>query len=126
MTIPHGKLVRTGDLVVALIPGDRDPQGRPHCAPRKGELCRVTDIYPMWYGLGCQLEGKDPSPYRGFKLWEKARVRGRYQSRSFFKAVRPDGDLEKKFRDKSKPKWQTKRVSIQHSQDNEILVPEDV
>lgn len=105
MTIPYGKMVRTGDLVVALRPGDRDPQGRPHSAPRKGELCRVTDIYPMWYGLGCQLEGKDPGPYRGFKLWERAGVRGRFQSRSFFKTVPPDGELNKKLRIKSRPKW---------------------
>jgi hypothetical protein len=76
----------------------------------------------MWYGLGCQLEGKDPSPYRGFKLWERANVRGRHKSRSFFKRVPQDGDLNKKLRVKTKPEW---FVSVGHPQDNE-RTPENV
>jgi hypothetical protein len=125
MTIPHGKLVRTGDLVIALRDGDKDPQGYPHSAPRKGELCRVTDVYPMWYGLGCQLEGKDSGPYRGFKLWEKAGVRGRFQSRSFFKTVRPDGDLDKMFGRKSDRLPWTNPVVSPFPSDDALLVFED-
>jgi hypothetical protein len=97
VSVSHGRAVRTGDMVIALRDGDRDPSTHlPRVIPRKGGVYRVTDIYPMWYGLGCQLEGMDPSPFRGYILWRRARSLDRVRGRSYFRRIEADDELLQK------------------------------
>ena len=69
------KPIAVGDVVVAIKDGGHDSLGRPWQRPRTDSHYRVTSIYPMKYGLGCTLEGMDPSPYRGYFL--RVNKRGR-------------------------------------------------
>lgn len=91
-----------GDEVVAIRNGGKDRRGRPHDRPVKGEVYRITGIYRMSYGLGCTLEGLDPSPYRGFFLV----CRGELYFRKLVKDTQPataeEGSLDilKKLREK--------------------------
>lgn len=61
--------ISVGDKVVAIKDGGHDLQGRPVQRPLRGQVHIVTSIYEMRYGLGCTLQGLDPSPYRGYFLF---------------------------------------------------------
>lgn len=68
--------INIGDVVVATRNGGHDARGLPAQRPVKGQTYRITDIYEMRYGLGCELEGLDPRPYNGYFLYVESRVRG--------------------------------------------------
>jgi hypothetical protein len=67
--------VAVGDVVVALRNGGHDKLNRPVQRPILGRTYRIASIYEMKYGLGCTLEGMDPSPYRGYFLWVRAGIK---------------------------------------------------
>lgn len=67
--------IRVGDDVVAIHDGGRDPDGFPTQAPVAGQRYKITGIYRMPYGLGCQLQGMDHWPYRGYCLYVKPKAR---------------------------------------------------
>lgn len=69
-------MIGPGSVVVALKKGGRDIYGRPAQVPEPGKRYTVIETYEMGYGLGCTLEGMDPSPYRGYVLF---RAKGKKQ-----------------------------------------------
>lgn len=64
-------MIGPGSLVEALRHGGHDSQGRPAQRPVAGRRYIVVETYEMKYGLGCALEGMDPSPYLGYFLFIK-------------------------------------------------------
>lgn len=68
-------MIGVGDKVVAV----KEPIMRPHV----GKIYTITSIYRANYGLGCTLEGLDPSPFRGYLLhvrkpWRRGMEEGWY------------------------------------------------
>lgn len=63
------RIIQVGDPVIAVQAGGRDPNGIPFQCPEVGKIYRVTGIYQTKYGYGCELDGMDPGPYRGYLLY---------------------------------------------------------
>lgn len=60
---------KPGDIVTPIRPPAHDKVGQPWQRPRQGEVYTITATYRMKYGIGCQLEGMNPSPYKGYLLY---------------------------------------------------------
>lgn len=78
-------MIDDGDIVVATRKGSQDARGLPANIPAKGKTYRVKRVYPMPYGLGCEIEGLNPFPYRGFLLYVSP------SRASKWKKIGPDG-----------------------------------
>jgi len=61
-------MIRVGDEVVCVQPAGVDDNCEPQIRPVVGEVYTVTSVYRAFYGLGCQLEGLNPRPYKGYLL----------------------------------------------------------
>lgn len=118
MSVSHGRRVRVGDMVIALRDGERDPmRGLPIACPRKGGVYRVTDIYPMWYGLGCQLEGLNPTPYKGYFLWKRGRALDRAKGRSYFRKIEANDALLERLFAKTKGKDRDRGLTYEEAEE---------
>lgn len=62
-------MISEGDKVVAIKKAQQDRKGLPLQVPTVGSYYVVSRVYKMRYGLGCQLEGLDHRPYRGYLLY---------------------------------------------------------
>ncbi len=62
-------MIEDGDIVVVTRNGSQDAEGLPRSIPIEGKTYRIKHVYPMPYGLGCEISGLNPWPYRGFLLY---------------------------------------------------------
>lgn len=105
MSVFHGRRVRVGDRVIALRDGERDlSRGLSVACPRRGGVYRIPDIYPMWYDLGCQLEGLNPTPFKGYFLWKRGRTLDRHKGRSYSRRIEANDALLERLFAKTKGK----------------------
>lgn len=87
--------IRVGDHVVCVKPAGVDDNLEPRERPIVGEVYTITKLYAMSYGMGCQLEGLNPAPYRGYLFYVGRKPRNTDMELGWYFQPLPDVDIEK-------------------------------